>query len=1260
MQKDEIKDITTSKELDAVISKYKLIIDSEIQKFKKDALKIKQNTFKKITSSQLSEFIQHNNKHLNIRNFNFIWKQHKFSKTFLNNITKLDYDCILNIVLPILFGNFTSCESPIVHEDNLTFFFSTKYNNALHVIIVIYFKRSLNACDYATQELKFVNVVQSGQYASLREMIISKTLNNNEKYPQVEYDKTGLIRAKELYYAHKKPLNSDASCYLHFPHEDMLIKNVNVLYTTKVKGKKTDFYSDAFEYKLNVVNETIFEKVESSDEDSIHSCLLDKLDKNNWEVVFSNQELSLITKKNPFMLSGQAGTGKTTVILMKIFLQYFNLQIQKSLFKNNEIDWMYIRENINYRCLSNQFRLVFTSYNQDLCDKTEKLFETMVSKSGFHVNYFSLQKQAVAKLASFKDIKSFPCFFNFRKLMFLIDSALTFQFFKRENFHKLLLSLHDCEITFIPTQEYYCNSYDTYGSSNEVTFFLRNPHYNNQTVVRKEVNETDFYEFMNKIINKAKEQKKRSNKSKQKEKITQNEGESLLMNKVISFLVSIDFNVNPLEVYSQIYSVIKGSITSSNSYRNCISREEYQLKGNKLTGFDSEYKDFIYDIAMLYENHKKLERCFDLQDLTNHLIRQVKIELVPHDIKLIDYLFIDEIQDLTINQIYLLVLVSRKVNVYTGDTGQTISEINRFRFQELKQLFYLFRKIVKDFPPVEQGVLSFNYRLNYNILRLSTFVKYLTRELFPNTLDFKEPDVALKISPFKPTLMTNLSALKTMILSSPDNNEFEKFMNNKMTFAFYSCWLFSKNETMERIRKEYSLTQDKCEIYAMTVTECKGLEYEIVIVYNFFSDSKFKGFWEKLLNNVTEDANNVENDLLDIKRQLECEDFSFIIRQIHEVYPEFFNEENTDKCGDGAKNALINRIIKNQKRLVKPKVDKKKLMFDEHEQFDFCTEIKRFYVMITRPRTFLLFYEEEDCSAIYNAFFKYELISKDTSSTIEKQIISYFKNAKLSIQNTQKMYHLAEEKFKEKDYKKAAFLFRQINYTNQAMEAEIYMKWEELKDLVVKGNQHEKVRMLIKSLLSDFNCLPDSYEDKDAIQGDCFLYSEEYDKALEVYKKYKKYDKCADIMHTKKKDYENAIPFYLLDHNYPMCFLLYEQIEKYEEMLEFTKKIKDEIGLVEFHNKYMLCISKILTKMFMKEKTEAKIPLVSDGSMNKCSFTMESFINDQNASDNEDDVPNICEIEIAKHKLQHNANFNDENECTISTTEKATKKCSFK
>ena len=65
---------------------------------------------------------------------------------------------------------------------------------------------------------------------------------------------------------------------------------------------------------------------------------------------------------------------------------------------------------------------------------------------------------------------------------------------------------------------------------------------------------------------------------------------------------------------------------------------------------------------MEYEDYKRKSNFFDIQDLTNFLIRQVIIEF--KSIKLIDYIFIDEIQDLTVSQIFLLILVSRYCKIY--------------------------------------------------------------------------------------------------------------------------------------------------------------------------------------------------------------------------------------------------------------------------------------------------------------------------------------------------------------------------------------------------------------------------------------------------------------------------------------------------------------------------------------------------------------------------------------------------------------------
>ena len=118
-----------------------------------------------------------------------------------------------------------------------------------------------------------------------------------------------------------------------------------------------------------------------------------------------------------------------------------------------------------------------------------------------------------------------------------------------------------------------------------------------------------------------------------------------------------ELNLNPIEIYAQYISIIKGSYTSHLYSTNIISLEDYKNKGRKIT--DSLDLETVYNLCMNYEDYKRKSGYFDIQDLTNFLIRQVLIEFSEKDIKLIDYIFIDEIQDLTVSQIFLLILVSK-------------------------------------------------------------------------------------------------------------------------------------------------------------------------------------------------------------------------------------------------------------------------------------------------------------------------------------------------------------------------------------------------------------------------------------------------------------------------------------------------------------------------------------------------------------------------------------------------------------------------
>jgi len=51
----------------------------------------------------------------------------------------------------------------------------------------------------------------------------------------------------------------------------------------------------------------------------------------------------------------------------------------------------------------------------------------------------------------------------------------------------------------------------------------------------------------------------------------------------------------------------------------------------------------------------------------------------------------------------------------------------------------------------------------------------------------------------------------------------------------------------------------------------------------------------------------------------------------------------------------INDIIEEVKKLIYPKIDKSN--FDKHKLFEFYSELKKFYVAISRAKTFIIFYE---------------------------------------------------------------------------------------------------------------------------------------------------------------------------------------------------------------------------------------------------------------------------------------------------------------
>ena len=72
--------------------------------------------------------------------------------------------------------------------------------------------------------------------------------------------------------------------------------------------------------------------------------------------------------------------------------------------------------------------------------------------------YYPISNQSLRLISSFRDLSNYPIFVNFRKLIFMLDGSLTFQFFSRHN-HSTYEGDHNTEYFYVKDYVYEVNKY---------------------------------------------------------------------------------------------------------------------------------------------------------------------------------------------------------------------------------------------------------------------------------------------------------------------------------------------------------------------------------------------------------------------------------------------------------------------------------------------------------------------------------------------------------------------------------------------------------------------------------------------------------------------------------------------------------------------------------------------------------------------------------------------------------------------------------
>lgn len=310
---------------------------------------------------------------------------------------------------------------------------------------------------------------------------------------------------------------------------------------------------------------------------------------------------------------------------------------------------------------------------------------------------------------------------------------------------------------------------------------------------------------------------------------------------------------DPLLVWTEIQSFIKGS---EEALRKCspLSREEYREVGNRKAQTFADHRDKIFDAYLGYQKYRQDERLqavlFDECDLVHNLYRRL---CNTKDVTWsIHSFYIDEVQDFTQAELAIFLHCCRDPNsmFFTGDTAQSIMRGIAFRFEDLRSSFHRVHKAVPGvIIPQKPHTLTINFRSHSSVLHLARSIIDLLREFFQGSIDDHLPKDEGMFSGPTPVLIESCDVSELALLLSTNRRE-----ASTIEFGAHQVILVQSKEAKENLPP---ILQGAI---ALTIFESKGLEFDDVLLYNFFTDSLVdeKG-WRVITSYLEKHEDCIEN-----------------------------------------------------------------------------------------------------------------------------------------------------------------------------------------------------------------------------------------------------------------------------------------------------------------------------------------------------------------------------------------------------------------
>ncbi|PWA76942.1 uvrD-like Helicase, ATP-binding domain, P-loop containing nucleoside triphosphate hydrolase [Artemisia annua] len=498
----------------------------------------------------------------------------------------------------------------------------------------------------------------------------------------------------------------------------------------------------------------------------------------------TDEQMDIILSRKSSFIIGRSGTGKTTILTMKLFQHEHNFQIASdgifeaeiSRFRDEVVD-----DPGNSK--PSVLRQLFVTVSPRLCYAVKQHVSHLTSSSAeFNLDDTDVITSEFDKIAdTFINIpvKYYPLVITFQKLLMMLDGTLESSFFER--FRK---ASEDSHSTYISSRSV---AMQTFIRSREVTFdkfcSLYWPHFN----------------------------------------------------------TNLTKKLDSSRVFTEIISHIKGGLLVGECSDGKVSYEDYCLLAeNRSSTLTNEKREIVYNLFQAYEKMKSERGEFDLGDFVNDIHRRLKNGNYKGD--QMDFVYIDEVQDLSMRQLSLFKYICQNVDegfMFAGDTAQTIAKGIDFRFQDIRSLFYKEFLNTSTSEMQEKGLVSEikqlkqNFRTHAGVLNLAQSVIDIMYHYYIQSIDKLEPEISL-LSGEPPVLLESgkdENAIVTIFGGSGSGEDIVGFGAEQVILVRDD---HTKTEVCEFVGKN---------ALVLTIVECKGLEFQDVLLYNFFGTSPLKEQW---------------------------------------------------------------------------------------------------------------------------------------------------------------------------------------------------------------------------------------------------------------------------------------------------------------------------------------------------------------------------------------------------------------------------------